>query len=75
MKPERGSMEALNFHKNITRTFCLQTNVTSSKSSVLCISFLVPVPSCKSIFSSCSKLFVYLDVVLNLVLICWFVYL
>ena len=32
-KPQRGSMEALIFHRNITKTFALQTNATSSRSS------------------------------------------
>ena len=74
MKTERGSMEALIFDRSIAKTLCLQTNVTSFHVISLCISFLVLVPSCKSSFSPCSKLFVYLDIVIYLALSCLFVY-
>ena len=33
-KPQCDSMETLIFHRNITKTFALRPNVTSSKSSV-----------------------------------------
>ena len=45
-KPQRGSMEALILHGTLLKPFALQTNVTSSRSSVCVDLVLVLVPSC-----------------------------
>ena len=47
-------LEALIIHRNITKTFALQTNVTSSKSSVFAVLVLVLV----KLYVSSSMLFV-----------------
>ena len=44
-KPERGSMEALTFHRNITKTLC-PLDECDQLSSVFVVVVLVLVPSC-----------------------------
>ena len=60
-------LEALIIHRNITKTFALQTNVTSSKSSVFVVLVLVLV----KLYVSSSTLFICLVLVLS----CFYLYL
>ena len=76
-KPQHGSMEALIFHRNITKTLPFR-RIWPVLSSICVVLVLVLVPSCynlcSSSSSSSSKLFVCLVVVLVLALSSLFIY-